>query len=185
MTAEIIQLPEQKEPEIEQIELVEADLKLRDGTLTIKQKRKREKKADAVKAKSSNERQKSFVEAKKAAGFKKDWIHADVIALAEEAGGQEKITEMLTAQRAVQRDLIEQQRAEIAELKVQLADAHSRVSVIETAFEKQAADHAVEIDRANTREVDARQAWNETESELAELQRKMKRIPRWIHRLFR
>lgn len=172
MSAEIIKLPEQKESDVEQIELVEADLKLKDGTLTIRQKRK--KKSDETKAKSSNERQKAFAAAKEEGGYKRGWIHSDLLQLAQEAGGQEKVGEMLAAQRAVQRDLIET-------LKDELRAAKAAVSFAETQIEGLRFD----IDQSMTREADASMSLHEVSTELAALERKMSRIPGWIQRLFR
>lgn len=118
MTAQIINM----EPEVEaairegrltQIEITEARIKLADGILSLKASDllppKIKTEDEANKAKTAKERQREFVQRRKDAGFKKDWLHESLLPLAEEAGGQENIAKEIEKLR---------QRAEAAEAKV-------------------------------------------------------------------
>lgn len=123
MTAQIIHI----EPEIEaairegrltQIEITEAKMSLANGVLSLRARdllppkpRNDEK---AKEAKTANERQREFAQRKRAAGFKKDWLHESLSALAEDAGGQENITTLVNALR---------RRAETAEQRANFAEA--------------------------------------------------------------
>lgn len=126
MTAQIIHL----EPEVEaairegrltQIEFTDARMKLSDGVLSLRARDllpPKIKTGEEVKeAKTAKERQREFVQRKKDAGFKKDWLHESLVLLAEEAGGQENIATVVKNLR--QRAVAAEQRAELAEAVVQ------------------------------------------------------------------
>lgn len=126
MTAQIIHL----EPEVEaairegrltQIEITEARMNLADGVLSLRARDllpPKIKTGEEVKeAKTAKERQREFVQRKKNAGFKKDWLHESLLPLAEEAGGQENIATVVKTLR--QRAELAEQRAEVAEAEVQ------------------------------------------------------------------
>lgn len=126
MTAQIIHL----EPEVEaairegkltQIEITDARMKLSDGVLSLRARDllpPKIKTGEKVKeAKTATERQREFVQRKKDAGFKKDWLHESLVPLAKEAGGQENITTVVKNLR--QRAEAAEQRAEVAEAEVQ------------------------------------------------------------------
>lgn len=126
MTAQIINM----EPEVEaairegrltKIEITEARMKLADGVLSLKASDllpPKIKTGEEVKeAKTAKERQREFVQRKKDAGFKKDWLHESLLPLAEEAGGQENIAKEIEKLR--QRAEAAEQRAEAAETEIQ------------------------------------------------------------------
>lgn len=126
MTAQIINI----EPEVEaairdgrltQIEITKARMTLVNGVLSLKASDllpPKVKTADAVEqTKTGKERQRQFVQRKKDAGFKKDWLHHTIQVLAEEAGGQENIVANV--------DLL-RKRAEAAEARADKAEAEVR-----------------------------------------------------------
>ncbi len=126
MTAQIINM----EPEVEaairegrltQIEITEARMKLADGVLSLKASDllppKIKTDEEVKEAKTAKERQREFVQRRKDAGFKKDWLHESLLPLAEEAGGQENIAQEIEKLR--QRAEAAEQRAEAAETEIQ------------------------------------------------------------------
>ncbi len=126
MTAKIISIePEVKaairEGRLTEIEITEARMKLANGVLTLKASDllpPKIKTGEEVKeAKTAKERQREFVQRKKEAGFKKDWLHESLLPLAEETGGQENIAKEIEKLR--QRAEAAERRAETAESEVQ------------------------------------------------------------------
>ena len=126
MTAQIINI----EPEIEaairegrltQIEVTKARMTLSNGVLSLKASDllpPKIKTADAIEQiKSGKERQREFVQRKKDAGYKKEWLHHSIQELAEETGGQENIVASV--------DLL-RKRAEAAEKRADKAEAEVR-----------------------------------------------------------
>ncbi|WP_170403245.1 hypothetical protein [Ruegeria arenilitoris] len=133
MTAQIIHM----EPEVEAairdgrlttIEVTEARMKLVGGVLSLRARDllppKIKAEQDVKEAKSAKERQREFVQRKKDAGFKKDWLHESLVLLAEEIGGQEKIAEKI--QQLQQRAEEAERRAEEAEAEVQRLKSRRR-----------------------------------------------------------
>lgn len=123
MTAQIIQM----EPEIEaairegrltKVEITAAQMRLADGVLSLKASDllppKIKTGEEVQEAMTAKERQRKFVQGKKEAGFKKNWLHHSIEELAEEVGGQEHISGRIEELR---------QRAEAAELRAETAEA--------------------------------------------------------------
>lgn len=137
MTAQIINI----DPEIEaaihagqltKIEITEARMKLEDGVFTLNAKDllppKAKTVADGQQPKSNTERQHKFTQRKKEAGFKKDWLHNSVAALADEIGGQENIFAEICklrtrAEKAEEIAAADKLRAEKAEAEVRRLQA--------------------------------------------------------------
>ena len=126
MTAQIVHI----EPEVEaailegrlnKIELTEARMTLSGGVLSLRAKDLLPSTIlpgeEVKEAKSTRERQRVFVQRKKDAGFKKDWVHVSVQELAQDAGGQEKIAASVDRLR---------RRAELAEKRANEAEAEVR-----------------------------------------------------------
>lgn len=112
---------------ITKIELTEARMKLSGGVFTLNAKDllppKAIKDADANQPKTNKERQRAYSQRRKEAGFKKDWLHQSVATLADEIGGQEKIsgeieTLRLRVEEAEQIAAFERSRAEAAEAEI-------------------------------------------------------------------
>lgn len=119
MTAHIVQMDPEVEAAIHegrltQIELTEAQLKLKEGTLCLRASDllppKIKTKEQAEKAKTTKERQAKFKKQKTEAGFKRGWIHESILALADQLGGQENIAKEIEKLR---------RRAEAAETELQ------------------------------------------------------------------
>lgn len=119
MTAQIINMDPEveaaiREGRLTEIEITEARMKLTNGVFTLKARDllppKIKTDEEVKEAKTAKERQREFVQRKKDAGFKKDWLHESLLPLAEEAGGQEHIATEIEKLR---------QRAEAAEAEVQ------------------------------------------------------------------
>lgn len=114
--------------QLNEIKITEACMKISGGVLTLSVKDSLRPKSNRgsceEQPKTNNERQRTYAQRKKDAGFKKDWLHKSVAALAGEFNGQEKIAAEIAklrarAEAAEAIATMERLRAEKAEAKVQ------------------------------------------------------------------
>lgn len=171
MTATIIQMDDEVRAAIEEkrltkIDITEAQLKLANGTLSLRASDllppKIKSPEEAERAKTNKERQAEFVLRKKEGGFSKGWVHESIDRLANEEGGQEFIEAAMNHYRSKVAELTERvQRAEdIAEHAQREVEFHKTRAEATKAAESraEAAERRAEVAEAQAKAADAKLA---------------------------
>lgn len=134
MTAQSIQIDSEvetaiREKRLTEIKLTKARFRLSDGVLSLRAQDLLPPQVlteeEVTEAKTNKMRQQEFAARRKEAGFARGWIHQSLERLADEAGGQEQIE-----------NLIERTKSEAADLRQKLAAAEARAQAAEAELQR-------------------------------------------------